>query len=172
LEDRVQLVAQRDVVTPHPHGNVELERRGRDRCRRANDAQFERRRQTYDFDMMPYTWQQSLSPGNEQNFYFGSASAELPGTRNYMGVKSKAIDTMIAAIVAAREREDLVAAVRALDRLLMSGIYVLPLFHLPEIWIARWPWIGRPATPPLTGPMIESWWRVPESSQTRPMDKR
>ena len=135
-------------------------------------TQFERRRQTYDFDMMPYTWQQSLSPGNEQNFYFGSASAELPGTRNYIGVKSKAIDTMIAAIVAAREREDLVAAVRALDRLLMSGIYVLPLFHLPEIWIARWPWIGRPATPPLTGPMIESWWRVPESSQTRPMDKR
>jgi peptide/nickel transport system substrate-binding protein len=122
--------------------------------------------------MLPYTWQQSLSPGNEQSFYFGSASADVPGTRNYMGVKSKAIDAMIAALVAARTRDELVAAVRALDRLLISGIYVVPLFHLPDIWIARWPWIGRPATPSLTGPLIESWWRVPESSQTSPMDKR
>ena len=135
-------------------------------------TQFERRRQTYDFDMMPYTWQQSLSPGNEQSFYFGSASADLPGTRNYMGAKSPAIDAMIAAIVAARAREDLVAAVRALDRLLMSGVYVVPLYHLPDTWIARWPWIRRPQTPPLNGPMIESWWRVPESSQTRPTDRR
>jgi peptide/nickel transport system substrate-binding protein len=89
-----------------------------------------------------------------------------------MGVKSKAIDAMCAAIVAARSREELVAAARVLDRLLMSGIYVVPLFHLPEIWIARWPWIGRPATPPLTAPLIDSWWRVPESSHTGPMEKR
>jgi len=135
-------------------------------------TQYERRRQSYDFDMMPYTWEQSLSPGNEQSFYFGSASADIPGTRNYMGVKSPAIDAMIAAIIAAHAREDLVAAVRALDRLLMSGTYVVPLYHLPDIWIARWPWIGRPATPPLTGPAIESWWRIPESSQRRPTDKR
>jgi peptide/nickel transport system substrate-binding protein len=135
-------------------------------------TQFERRRQTYDFDMMPYTWQQSLSPGNEQSFYFGSASADTPGTRNYMGARSKAIDAMCAVIVAAHAREDLVAAVRALDRLLMSGIYVVPLYHLPQIWIARWPWIKRPDTPPLTGPLTESWWRVPESSQTGPTDRR
>jgi peptide/nickel transport system substrate-binding protein len=135
-------------------------------------TQFERRRQTYDFDMMPYTWQQSLSPGNEQSFYFGSTGADVPGTRNYMGAKSGAIDAMIAAIIAVRTREELVAAARALDRLLMSGIYVVPLFHLPEIWIARWPWIGRPEKAPLTGPLIESWWRVPESAQTSPMDKR
>ena len=129
-------------------------------------TQFERRRQTYDYDMLPYTWQQSLSPGNEQSFYFGSASADQPGTRNYMGVKSKAADAMIAAMLVARTREDLIAAVRALDRILMSGTYTVPLFHLPKQWIARWPWIGRPEKTPLTGYLVDSWWRTPESSQT------
>jgi len=130
-------------------------------------TQFEQRRQTYDYDMLPYIWQQSLSPGNEQNFYFGSSSADLPGTRNYMGVKSKAVDAMIAAMIAARTREELVTATRSLDRLLMSGIYIVPLFYLSEQWIARWPWIRRPVKTPLTGQMIESWWRVPESSQIK-----
>jgi peptide/nickel transport system substrate-binding protein len=132
-----------------------------------DNTQFEQRRQVYDYDMLPYTWQQSLSPGNEQHFYFGSSSADLPGTRNYMGVKSNAIDTMITAMITARTREDLVTAVRAMDRLLMSGAYVVPLFYLSAQWIARWPWIGRPEKTPLTGHLIESWWRVPESSQTR-----
>lgn len=122
-------------------------------------AQYERRRQTYDFDMMPYTWQQSLSPGNEQLFYFGSESADIPGTRNYMGAKDPAVDAMIAALLAARDRTDFVAAVRALDRVLMSGLYVLPLFHLPELWIARWPGIERPAMVSLYGSPIEAWWR-------------
>jgi peptide/nickel transport system substrate-binding protein len=122
-------------------------------------TQFERRRQNYDFDMMPYVWGQSLSPGNEQAFYFGAASADQPGTRNYMGIKSPAIDALIAALVAARTRAELVAATRALDRVLISGFYVVPLFHLPEQWVARWPAIGRPAVTPLTGPQIETWWR-------------
>jgi peptide/nickel transport system substrate-binding protein len=122
-------------------------------------AQFERRRQNYDFDMMPYTWQQSLSPGNEQAFYFGSDAADVPGTRNYMGVKNLAIDAMIAALLGARERDEFVTAVRALDRLLMSGLYVLPLFHLPEDWIARWPGVERPKTLSLYGTPLETWWR-------------
>jgi peptide/nickel transport system substrate-binding protein len=138
-----------------------------------DSTQFEQRRQTYDYDMLPFTWQQSLSPGNEQNFYFGSSSANSPGTRNYMGVTSKAVDAMIAAMIAAHTREELVTATRSLDRLLMSGIYIVPLFYLPEQWIARWPWIGRPEKTPLTGHMIESWWRVPESSQMKATpDKR
>lgn len=125
-------------------------------------AQFERRRQNYDFDMMPYVWGQSLSPGNEQAFYFGSAAADQPGTRNYMGVKNGGIDALIAAIVAARSREELTAATRALDRVLISGFYVIPLFHLPEQWVARWPAVGRPAVTPLAGPQIETWWRSSE----------
>ncbi|MEX0590049.1 MAG: extracellular solute-binding protein [Xanthobacteraceae bacterium] len=122
-------------------------------------AQYERRRQSYDFDMMPYTWDQSLSPGNEQAFYFGAEAADVPGTRNYMGAKNPAIDAMIAALLAAREREDFVAAVRALDRVLISGLYVLPLFHLPEDWVARWPEIERPSELSLYGSPIETWWR-------------
>jgi peptide/nickel transport system substrate-binding protein len=122
-------------------------------------AQFERRRQNYEFDMMPYVWQQSLSPGNEQAFYFGSEAADVPGTRNYMGAKNRAVDTMIAALLAAREREPFVDAVRALDRVLMSGHYVLPLYHLPEQWIARWPAVERPTQLSLYGSPIETWWR-------------
>ena len=122
-------------------------------------AQFERRRQNYDFDLMPYTWQQSLSPGNEQAFYFGSDAADVPGTRNYMGAKSAAIDAMIEALLAAREREEFGAAVRALDRVLISGLYVLPLFHLPEERIARWPGVERPKSLSLYGTPIETWWR-------------
>jgi peptide/nickel transport system substrate-binding protein len=128
------------------------------KIRFVDGAQFERRRQNYDFDMMPYTWQQSLSPGNEQSFYFGSDAADVPGTRNYMGAKNPAIDAMIASLLAAREREEFQAAVRALDRVLMSGMYVLPLYHLPEQWIARWPAIERPARISLYGSPTETWW--------------
>ena len=129
------------------------------RIRFVDSAQFEQRRQNYDFDMMPYVWQQSLSPGNEQAFYFGSAAADVPGTRNYMGAKNPAVDAMIAALLAARGRPEFVSAVRALDRVLMSGQYVLPLFHLPEEWIARWPEIARPADLSLYGTPPETWWR-------------
>jgi peptide/nickel transport system substrate-binding protein len=129
------------------------------RIRFVDGAQFEQRRQNYDFDMMPYVWQQSLSPGNEQAFYFGSDAADVPGTRNYIGAKNPAVDAMIAALLAARGRPEFVAAVRALDRVLMSGQYVMPLFHLPEEWIARWPEIARPADLSLYGTPPETWWR-------------
>ena len=99
-------------------------------------VQFDRRKISYDFDMLPYRWDESLSPGNEQTFYWGAAAADIDGTRNYMGVKSKAIDFMISELLRAREREEFVSAVRALDRLLISGFYVVPLFHLPDQWVA------------------------------------
>ena len=121
-------------------------------------VQFDRRRIAYDFDMMEYRWDQSLSPGNEQAFYWGSAAADVDGTRNYMGVRSKAIDAMIAALLAARERTEFVAAVRALDRLLMSGFYVVPLFHLPQQWVARWTTIRHPERTALFGYLPETWW--------------
>ena len=76
-----------------------------------------------------------------------------------MGVKSPAVDAMIAAMLNARERDDFVAAVRALDRVLISGFYVVPLFHLPEQWIARWTQIRRPAAISLFGYLPETWWR-------------
>jgi peptide/nickel transport system substrate-binding protein len=108
--------------------------------------------------MISYRWDQSLSPGNEQSFYWGSAAANEQGSRNYMGVRSPAIDAMIAAMLAARERSDFVAAVRALDRLLISGSYVVPLFYLPEQWVARWTTIQHPGRTSLFGYLPETWW--------------
>jgi peptide/nickel transport system substrate-binding protein len=133
------------------------------RVRMVDAVQYEGRRLAYDFDMIENRWDQSLSPGNEQAFYWGSAAADQPGTRNYMGVKSAAVDTMIAALLKAEDRSDFVAAVRALDRVLISGFYVIPLFYPPAQWIARWTTVGRPATTSLYGYLPETWWREPKS---------
>ena len=133
------------------------------RVRLVDAVQYEGRRLTYDFDMIQNRWDQSLSPGNEQAFYWGSAAADQPGTRNYMGVKSPAVDAMIAALLKAEDRGDFVAAVRALDRVLISGFYVTPLFYLPAQWVARWTTVGRPATTSLYGYLPETWWREPKA---------
>jgi peptide/nickel transport system substrate-binding protein len=129
---------------------------------RAVDAvQYDRRRVSYDYDMVLFRWDQSLSPGNEQMFYWGSSAADAEGTRNYMGVKSPAIDAMIAALLKAESRTDFVSAVRALDRVLISGSYVVPLFAIPDQWVARWSYIERPQTTSLFGYLPETWWRKP-----------
>jgi peptide/nickel transport system substrate-binding protein len=133
------------------------------RVRVVDAVQYEGRRLAYDFDMIENRWDQSLSPGNEQAFYWGSAAAGQPGTRNYMGAKSPAVDAMIAALLKAKSREDFVAAVRALDRVLISGFYVIPLFHLPAQWVARWETVGRPTTTSLYGYLPETWWRKQKS---------
>jgi len=129
------------------------------RVRVVDAVQFDRRRINFDFDMMENRWDQSLSPGNEQGFYWGSVAADQEGTRNYMGIKSPAADAMIAAMLNAQSREDFVSAVRALDRVLLSGFYVVPLFHLPNQWVARWASIKHPAETSLYGYLPETWWR-------------
>ena len=136
-----------------------LKRAGIDaRVRSVDATQFERRRIAFDFDMMQYRWEQSLSPGNEQLFYWGSAAATEEGSRNYMGVKSKAVDAMIAAMLSATTRPDFVAATRALDRVLLSGFYVVPLYFPPKQWIARWTRIEHPSRTSLFGYLPETWW--------------
>ncbi len=129
--------------------------------RMVDAVQYDQRRINFDFDMIEYRWDESLSPGNEQAFYWGSEAAVEPGSRNYMGMRSPAADAMIAALLRARERGDFVAAVRALDRVLMSGIYVIPLFHLPDQWIARWAAIRHPDRTSLSGFLLETWWHEP-----------
>jgi peptide/nickel transport system substrate-binding protein len=129
------------------------------RVRTVDATQFERRRIAFDFDMMEYRWEQSLSPGNEQLFYWGSAAADQQGSRNYMGVKSKAVDAMIAAMLAATGRDDFVAATRALDRVLLSGFYVVPLYFPPVQWVARWTRIEHPSRTSLFGYLPETWWQ-------------
>ena len=112
-----------------------------------DDAQYQRRRQTYDFDIMQTAWQSSLSPGNEQSFRWSSQVADVPGSFNFAGVKSPAVDAMIKALLAAQGQDDFVVAVRALDRVLISGNYTIPLFYAPKMWIARWNNTTRPDKP-------------------------
>jgi peptide/nickel transport system substrate-binding protein len=148
-QERVALAYSRD-----------LKRAGIDATVRAVDpVQFDQRRLAYDFDMIQSRWDQSPSPGNEQSFYWSSEAADTQGTRNYMGVKSAAVDAMIGALLRARDRADLVSAVRALDRALMSGFYAIPVFDTGEQWIARWNRIERPAATALVGYLPETWWQ-------------
>jgi peptide/nickel transport system substrate-binding protein len=142
----------------------DLKRAGIAASVRAVDAvQFDQRRLGFDFDMIQNRWDQSLSPGNEQSFYWGSEAADIQGTRNYMGAKDPAIDAMIAAMLEARERPQFVSAVRALDRSLMSGFYAIPLFNAGEQWIARWNRIERPGATALSGYLPETWWQRPDA---------
>ncbi|MCR9122859.1 MAG: extracellular solute-binding protein [Phyllobacteriaceae bacterium] len=126
--------------------------------RGVDDAQFQQRRQTWDYDMVAGSLSSSLSPGGEQIWRWGSESREPEGTFNYAGAADPAIDAMIAAIVNARAREDFAAAVRALDRLLISGHYVVPLYHLGENWVAHWSYIDQPSEPALYGYQLPVWW--------------
>ena len=129
--------------------------------RTVDAVQFDQRRLSFDFDMIQNRWDQSLSPGNEQSFYWGSEAADNQGTRNYMGAKNPAIDAMIASMLDAREHPAFVSSVRALDRVLMSGFYAIPLYNIREQWIARWNRIQRPSATALTGYLPETWWHTP-----------
>ncbi len=143
---------------------AQLKRAGISAQVRLVDAvQYEARRIAFEFDMIQARWDESLSPGNEQAFYWSSAAAESNGSRNYMGVRSPAADAMIDALLKAGTRADVVAAVRALDRVLMSGSYVVPLFYAPEQWLARWAHIERPDTTAKYGYLPETWWRQPKA---------
>lgn len=124
-----------------------------------DEVQFQRRRARFDFDVMPGTWTASPSPGNEQRGRWSSTSADAEGAYNLAGARSKAIDAMIAAILAAGSEEDFVAAVRALDRLLISGFYIVPFFYAPEQWIAYSATLGAPNKTPLFGVDLALWWR-------------
>jgi peptide/nickel transport system substrate-binding protein len=155
-QERIALAYQRD-----------LKRAGIEITVRSVDAvQFDQRRLGFDFDMIQNRWDQSLSPGNEQWLYWGSAAADSQGARNYMGARDPAIDAMIEALLAARRRPDFVSAVRALDRALISGFYAIPVFNVREQWIARWNRIERPSTIALTGYLPETWWQRP-AAQSR-----
>lgn len=137
----------------------DLKRAGIEITIRAVDAvQFDQRRLSYDFDMIQNRWDQSLSPGNEQLFYWGSEAADLQGTRNYMGARDKAVDALVTAMLQARDRPPFISAVRALDRVLMSGFYTIPLYNTERQWLARWNRIERPKADALSGVLPETWW--------------
>jgi peptide/nickel transport system substrate-binding protein len=129
--------------------------------RLVDETQFQRRRQRFDFDMIPAGFPASASPGAEQRGRWGSAAASQEGAFNVAGARSPAIDAMISALLAADSEEDFVAAVRALDRLLLSGFYVVPFYHAKSQWIAYSARLGHPARTPLYGVDLDAWWVKP-----------
>ncbi|MFQ5974076.1 MAG: ABC transporter substrate-binding protein, partial [Alphaproteobacteria bacterium] len=136
-----------------------LERLGVDvRVRVVESAQYQAVLDEFDFDMVVRRWGVSLSPGNEQQNYWSTKTANSPGSRNHAGVSDPAIDAMIDALVAAQDRETLVAAARALDRILMWNYYVVPLYHQPGFRVAYWNRVARPAAVPVYGAVMETFW--------------
>jgi ABC-type oligopeptide transport system substrate-binding subunit len=126
--------------------------------RTVDSAQFTGRLDDFDYDMVSFRWVNSLSPGNEQLNYWGSAAARLNGSRNYAGVDDPVIDAAANAIAAANDRQGLVQACHVLDRLIMQRDYFVPLFYLGKDMIAHSPDIAAPQKTPIYGIVIESLW--------------
>ena len=128
--------------------------------RSVDDIQYENRLRDFDFDIMIATWPQSLSPGNEQRDLWSSQAADTPGSRNYVGIKNPAIDALIDRVIFAKSCAELVAATRALDRVLLWNQYVVPLFTDDRLRAARWDRFGKPDPLPNYGgaafPAV--WW--------------
>jgi peptide/nickel transport system substrate-binding protein len=128
------------------------------RVRLVDEVQYQRRRDKFDFEMTIGSWSASPSPGAEQRNRWGSRSTDVDGSYNLTGAASPAIDAMISAMLAARELDDFISATRALDRVLLSGFYIVPLYYAPDQWIAYAARLGRPERTPLFGVNFDSWW--------------
>lgn len=126
--------------------------------RNVDDAQYQRRTKKFDYDMVLQTYTASLSPGIEQLGRWATVSTNLEGSFNYAGANDPALDALIEEILEARSREDFVTAVRAYDRLLISGDYLVPLYHLDQQWVAHRSYIKAPENTSLYGYRLESWW--------------
>ena len=144
-----------------------LERLGVEaKVRTVDTAQYQYRRNVYDFDVIIYRWGMSLSPGNEQAFYWGVEAAGQEGTRNYPGIEDPVVDALIAQMTEARARSDFVDVVRAMDRVLMWGHYMIPLYHLNDDRFAYWNKYGRPEFTPVYGAVLDAWWEEPGKAET------
>lgn len=138
----------------------DLERLGiKASLRTVDSAQYVSRVRKFDFDVITSTFRQSLSPGNEQRDFWGSDAAAIEGSRNVIGIRNPAVDKLIDRIILAKDRADLVAATRALDRVLLWNHYVVPQWHAPFDRIAMWNVFGRPAKLPRRDPsFFRVWW--------------
>lgn len=129
-------------------------------------AQYERRETTFDFDIIVDSFPQSMSPGNEQRDFWGSAAADQQGSRNTIGIKDPVIDALIEQLIVAKDRDEVVAHTRALDRVLLWGHYLVPQWYNPYEWIATWDIFGRPEKlPSLTSAFTQVWWVDPDKEK-------
>jgi len=131
------------------------------RLRTVDAAQYQYRLKQFDFDMTVAVFPQSLSPGNEQIDYWASSSADIPGSRNLAGVRDPVVDRLVALVISAPTRPELVARTRALDRVLLWGHYVIPQFHIAAFRVAYWNRFGRPAVSPKYDLGFDTWWIEP-----------
>jgi microcin C transport system substrate-binding protein len=124
-----------------------------------DSAQYENRLRSFDFDIITHTWGESLSPGNEQRDYWGSQSADVSGSQNLTGIKNPAVDTLIDRIIFAKSRAELVAATKALDRVLLWNFYVVPQYTYPYARYARWDRFSHAELPKYCRSGLPSlWW--------------
>ena len=148
------------VVLPF---KTNLERLGiKTAVRIVDTSQYQRRSDTFDFDIIVDSFPQSISPGNEQRDFWGTAAADVDGSRNSIGIKNPAIDKLIDKIIYAKDRAELVAATRALDRVLLWNYYVIPQWHTPYERIAIWNKFGHPEKlPEQSASFMRVWWLDP-----------
>ena len=133
--------------------------------RTVDSSQYQARLLTYDFDMINAIWRVSLSPGNEQQFYWGSEVGKKGGSKNYAGVDSQVVDFLIEKLIGAKTREELTTTIHALDRVLLWGHYLIPLHHSGIDRIAYWNFLEFPEQIPLYGIVIETWWSNQEKAK-------
>ena len=139
--------------------------------RTVDSSQYVNRVDNYDFDMTSVVWRQSLSPGNEQRDFWSSEAADRPGTRNLAGIKDPIVDYLIDEVITAPERRSLVAACRALDRVLLWGYYCIPNWHIRTYRIAYWNKFSRPEVKPKYAlGFTDTWWVDPD--QERELNRR
>jgi len=137
--------------------------------RTIDEAQFENRTRAFDFDIIVGSWGESLSPGNEQRGRWGSQAADQPGSSNFVGIKNPAVDKLIERVIFAKNREELVAATKALDRVLLWNHYVVPQWTYGKLRTARWDRFSHPDKLPeygVSGFPTVWWWDAAKAAKT------
>ena len=126
--------------------------------RTIDSAQYQKRMETFDFDMVVQNFSQSLSPGNEQRNFWGSDAAKTNGSRNIIGIENYAIDGLIESLINAKDREELIIITKALDRVLLWNYYVIPQWHISSYRVLYWNFFDQPVVKPKYSLGFDTWW--------------
>ncbi len=131
------------------------------RVRTVDPSQYQHRLEAFDYDMTMNIWPESDSPGNEQADFWTCAAGKNEGSANIVGICDPVVDALVAKVIAAQTKQQLLASVHALDRVLLWGWYVVPNWHLDQVWVAYWNRFGHPSQPVRPGVVFNSWWIDP-----------